>query len=115
METVANWLTDAVGPSYILWLAIGFAVMVIVEVVKGFTRGVGGKWKKLDIIKVSGAGSLVLAAVLSLAFVYAYDLNVFELFETLKNTDPELANIISSAITLGIARWLHASGKQGPV
>ena len=113
METIVNWLTDAVGPTFIFWGVFGFALKEIAEYLKAANRGiinkVGGKWAY-----IGGYGSLALVALLGIGASYQYDLNVFALFETLKGTDPELATLITSAIGIGIARYWKAKEKAAP-
>ena len=109
-----QWLLNSVGPTSIFYLLLGFGVMVITDVIKGTSRGVGGKLSKLGWIKISGAGSLIVAAGLAWYAASNYDINVFALFESLKTTDPELAKVLTAAVTLGVSRWLHALGLQLP-
>ena len=111
METIVNWLTDAVGPTFVFWGVFGFALKEIVEYVKAFSRGAAGKFSWMNWAYVGGYGSLALASVLGVGAAYQYDLNVFAAFETLKETDPELAALITSAIGIGIARYWKAKEK----
>ena len=105
---ILEWLLTTVGPTSILYLLAGLAIMVITDVIKGTSRGVGGKFSKLEWIKVSGAGSLIVAVCLAWWGATTYNINVFDLFESLKNTDPELATVITGVVTLVVSRWLHA-------
>lgn len=111
MENIVNWLTDAVGPTFVFWGVFGFALKEIVEYVKALSRGVAGKLGFMEWAHIAGYGSLALAAFLGIGAAYQYDLNVFALFETLKDTDPELAALITSAIGIGIARYWKAREK----
>ena len=113
METTVNWLTDAVGPTLVFYGLFGFALKEIVEYVKAASRGISGKLK-LNWLYVGGYGSLALAAFLGIGASYQYDLNVFQLFETLKETDPELATLITSALSIGVARYWKAKEKSAP-
>lgn len=110
METIVNWLTDAVGPTFVFWGVFGFALKEIVEYVKAASRGISGKLN-LNWLYIGGYGSLTLVALLGVGAAYQYDLDVFAMFETLKNTDPELATLITSAIGIGIARYWKAKEK----
>jgi len=110
MDTIVNWLTDAVGPTVVFYGLFGFALKEIVEYTKAASRGVSGKIK-VSWLHIGGYGSLALAAILGIGAAYQYDLNVFQLFETLKETDPELATLITSAVGIGIARYWKAKEK----
>ena len=117
METevsIIDWLLNSVGPTAIFYLLLGFGVMVFTDVIKGASKGVGGKLSKLGWIKITGAGSLIVASVASVFVANKFGLNVFDLCESLKATDPELAMWISSGMALGVARWLHAIGINLP-
>ncbi len=109
-----NWLVEILGPSAGFSLLAGLAVMIITDVIKATSKGVGGKITKLGWIKLSGAGTLLLATGASYFAVNKYGINILDLFETFKNTDPELAEVITTVVVLCVARWLDAVGIELP-
>jgi len=111
MDTLVTWLTEALGPTLIFWLLLGFGVKEGTEVLKGVSRGAGNLTKQ-QWLKVGGYGSLALASVVAIGATYGFDINLFSLFESFSGTDPDLMQLISALVTLGMARYFKRQEKK---
>lgn len=113
METLVSWLLEALGPAVIYWLLLGFGVKELTEVLKGITRGIGD-WTKVEWMKVGGYGSLAVATIVALGATYGFDVNLPGYFDAFQGEDPELMQILTALITLGIARYYKRQEAAAP-